>query len=107
MALINQDIEFWAGDTVNIKIVLPPPLSNPTGVWKLAQNSLSPALVTKTLDASHFAIQSDGNWALTIPLVEADTDRLPGGVYYHQARVSDDDASDVTTTGACILHATI
>jgi len=104
MAVIDQDVDLWAGDTTKLVFTVSGTLTAPTAEWVLAPSAYSAAVLTKS---GVSMAQSGGAWVATVSLYEADTEGLAPGDYYHELRVVDGGAPWTVATGCFHLYPSV
>lgn len=109
MAEENQDISMYAGESLEIEILVTndagaaKDLTGATIAWKLARGPGSTAMVSKSTGAG-IAITNAASGIFTVSLSPADTESLHGR-YYHEARVTDSGGKEsVITVGTVLIQ---
>lgn len=94
MTMTNQNVTIWAGDTVNLNVVVGDgagglkDISGATIAWLLYDENAGASVLTKST-GSGITITSGAGGAFTVALAAADTEDVTPGAYYHEAEVTD------------------
>jgi hypothetical protein len=112
MATTDQNATIYAGDTVNINVVVTDPatgdpknLAGATVQWAMFREYKGTVVLTKDTDAG-ITITDEANGALTIALDASDTENVRPDIYAHEVEVTDSGGNVSTvTTGYITLEA--
>ena len=123
MAKQNQNARISAGDVLSLGFQIldestgaPAVLANPVGYWALgaypqALNDETP-LLTKSSPANGVTMVQEvlngvSTWVLYVKLSETDTEKIPPGAHYHEARVVDGNNVTTVARGTLTIDTTI